>query len=192
MAVFCFFFNDTATTEIYTLSLHDALPSSEKYGAEKHGAGIGGGPYAAMEAEMAEALADFDRRHRVSQSVTASGVQMLGTSGTVTTLAGVHQDLPRYDRAAVDGTYLDMATVREMSARIAAMSDAERAGHPCIGPQRADLVVAGCAILAAICRLWPADRLRVADRGLREGMLYAMIHGISAPGGRWAAEPDAD
>src|SRR3546814_13207341 len=71
------------------------------------------------------------------------------------------------------------------------MSQAERAAHPCIGPERADLVIAGCAILSALCRLWPAARLRVADRGLREGMLYAMIHGVSAPHGRWAPEAKA-
>jgi exopolyphosphatase/guanosine-5'-triphosphate,3'-diphosphate pyrophosphatase len=116
---------------------------------------------------------------------------MLGTSGTVTTLAGVHQDLLRYDRAAVDGSYLEMATVQAISARIAAMSYAERAAHPCIGRERADLVIAGCAILSALCRLWPAERLRVADRGLREGMLYAMIHGVSAPRGRWSPEAEA-
>jgi exopolyphosphatase/guanosine-5'-triphosphate,3'-diphosphate pyrophosphatase len=72
------------------------------------------------------------------------------------------------------------------------MSYAQRAAHPCIGPERADLVIAGCAILSALCRLWPAQRLRVADRGLREGMLYAMIHGVQAPEGRWAPEPESD
>src|SRR3546814_1796301 len=75
------------------------------------------------------------------------------------------KELRRYDRAAVDGSYLDMAIVRAISERIGAMSQAERAAHPCIGPERADLVIAGCAILSALCRLWPAERLRVADRG---------------------------
>jgi exopolyphosphatase / guanosine-5'-triphosphate,3'-diphosphate pyrophosphatase len=70
------------------------------------------------------------------------------------------------------------------------MTYGERAAHPCIGPQRADLVIAGCAILSALCRLWPAERLRVADRGLREGMLYAMIHGVSAPRGHWSVEAE--
>src|SRR3546814_16462903 len=106
---------------------------------------------------------------------------MLGTSGTVTTLAGVHKELRRYDRAAVDGSYLDMAIVRAISERIGAMSQAERAAHPCIGPERADLVIAGCAILSALCRLWPAERLRVPDRGLREGLLSALITGVPAP-----------
>jgi exopolyphosphatase/guanosine-5'-triphosphate,3'-diphosphate pyrophosphatase len=166
--------------------------------AEKHGPRMSGpgetGPqaYQAMEAEMAAAVADFAARHDITGAVAPGRMQMLGTSGTVTTLAGVHKNLPRYDRTAVDGSYLEMTTVRDISDRIVAMNYAERAAHPCIGPERADLVIAGCAILAALCRLWPAERLRVADRGLREGMLYAMIHGISAPQGRWAGEAAAD
>jgi exopolyphosphatase/guanosine-5'-triphosphate,3'-diphosphate pyrophosphatase len=161
--------------------------------AERHGGGeISHDAYQAMEDDMAAAVAGFDRRFGVSRSVSREGVQMLGTSGTVTTLAGVHKDLPRYDRARVDGSYLDMTTVQEVCGRITTMSYDERAAHPCIGPERADLVVAGCAILAALCRIWPAERLRVADRGLREGMLYAMIHGVSAPQGRWALEADPE
>ncbi len=155
--------------------------------AERHGGGeISPETYQAMVTEMAAAVAVFDARHQVTASVAGGKLQMLGTSGTVTTLAGVHKDLPRYDRSRVDGSYLDMETVHDICARITAMTYDQRAAHPCIGPERADLVVAGCAILSALCRLWPAERLRVADRGLREGMLYAMIHGISAPEGRWA------
>ena len=97
------------------------------------------------------------------------------TSGTVTTLAGVHKRLPRYDRRQVDGIHLGFDTVAELSGRIAAMSYAERVAHPCIGSQRADLVIAGCAILEAICRTWPVGRLRVADRGLREGILLSLM-----------------
>lgn len=155
--------------------------------AERHGGGeISPETYQAMVTEMAAAVAVFDARHQVTASVAGGKLQMLGTSGTVTTLAGVHKELPRYDRSRVDGSYLDMATVHAICGRITAMTYAQRAAHPCIGPERADLVVAGCAILSALCRLWPAERLRVADRGLREGMLYAMIYGISAPEGRWA------
>ena len=165
---------------------------SERYGAECPGSSEDpAAAYRAMEAEMAAAVAVFEARYQVSRAVARGAVQMLGTSGTVTTLAGVHQDLLRYDRAAVDGSYLEMATVRAISARIAAMSYAERAAHPCIGRERADLVIAGCAILSALCCLWPAERLRVADRGLREGMLYAMIHGVSAPRGHWSPEAGA-
>jgi exopolyphosphatase / guanosine-5'-triphosphate,3'-diphosphate pyrophosphatase len=158
--------------------------------AERHGGEGGAAAFRAMEAETAAAVAGFGTRVAAEGPLARGAVQMLGTSGTVTTLAGVQMDLPRYDRAAVDGSYLEMSAVHELCARIVAMSHAERAAHPCIGPERADLVVAGCAILSALARLWPADRLRVADRGLREGMLYAMIHGVSAPAGRWAPEPE--
>lgn len=164
---------------------------TERYGSELDGGGeVTPAVYQAMVREMAAAVAVFDARHQVTASVAGGRLQMLGTSGTVTTLAGVHKDLPRYDRSRVDGTYLDMATVSDISERITTMSYGERAAHPCIGPERADLVVAGCAILSALCRLWPAERLRVADRGLREGMLYAMMHGISAPEGHWGEVGD--
>ena len=152
---------------------------AERFG----GVELSPGDYDAMVSVMEEAMAEFVRLHDVRAAVADAKVQMLGTSGTVTTLAGVHLDLPRYDRSSVDGSYLEMDTVHRICGRIAGMSYGERAGHGCIGVERADLVVAGCAILTALCRLWPAERLRVADRGLREGMLYTMIHGTGAPRG---------
>jgi exopolyphosphatase/guanosine-5'-triphosphate,3'-diphosphate pyrophosphatase len=100
---------------------------------------------------------------------------MLGTSGTVTTLAGVHLGLNRYDRSVVDGCYLDFPTISAISRSLAAMDCLARANSPCIGPDRADLVVAGCAILEAICSQWPVGRLRVADRGVREGILFSLL-----------------
>jgi exopolyphosphatase/guanosine-5'-triphosphate,3'-diphosphate pyrophosphatase len=100
---------------------------------------------------------------------------MLGTSGTVTTLAGVHLGLPRYDRSVVDGSYLEFDAIQAISRGLAAMDCAGRATSPCIGPERADLVVAGCAILEAICTAWPVGRLRVADRGVREGILFGLL-----------------
>jgi exopolyphosphatase/guanosine-5'-triphosphate,3'-diphosphate pyrophosphatase len=107
---------------------------------------------------------------------------MVGASGTVTTLAGVAKNLPRYDRRQVDGCRLSAETVRQANRRIARMTQAERAGHPCIGVQRADFVIAGCAILQAICQAWPVERLTVADRGLREGMLYHLMQDDSGAG----------
>lgn len=144
--------------------------------AERHG-GCQVTPrvYDTMVEEVGEALAPFETEHRLGELVADGRLQMLGTSGTVTTLAGVHQDLPRYDRARVDGCYLDFETVRSISRRIAAMSYQRRAAHPCIGRDRADLVIAGCAILEAVCGTWPVGRLRVADRGLREGILLNMM-----------------
>lgn len=100
---------------------------------------------------------------------------LIGTSGTVTTLAGVHLDLPRYDRRKVDGVWLSDQEVSAMQAKLLSWDYAGRAANPCIGPDRADLVLAGCAILEAIRRRWPSSRMRVADRGLREGLLTDMM-----------------
>ncbi len=100
---------------------------------------------------------------------------LIGTSGTVTTLAGVHLDLPRYDRRRVDGVWLSNSEVDAMQHKLLSWDFAGRAANPCIGPDRADLVLAGCAILEAIRRRWPSTRMRVADRGLREGILTEMM-----------------
>lgn len=100
---------------------------------------------------------------------------LIGTSGTVTTLAGVHLDLPRYDRRRVDGVWLSDDEVTAMQARLLSWDFSARAANPCIGPDRADLVLAGCAILEAIRKRWPSRRMRVADRGLREGLLTDMM-----------------
>jgi exopolyphosphatase/guanosine-5'-triphosphate,3'-diphosphate pyrophosphatase len=100
---------------------------------------------------------------------------LLGTSGTVTTVAGIALGLKKYDRRKVDGTWLHLDLVHDVSLRVAKMSRAARARHPCIGPDRAEFIVSGCAILEAIRDLWPCDRLRVADRGLREGILIRLM-----------------
>ncbi len=117
---------------------------------------------------------------------------LIGTSGTVTTLAGVHLDLPRYDRRRVDGVWLSNSEVDAMQHKLLSWDFAGRAANPCIGPDRADLVLAGCAILEAIRRRWPSTRMRVADRGLREGILTEMMaddgvwrrHRVRKDGGR--------
>ncbi len=131
--------------------------------------------YLRMMAEVADLLAPFEQRNRISQHISAGTVQMLGTSGTVTTLSGIKLDLPRYDRRVVDGSWLDFSDIVGISHALAALDFAGRAATPCIGVERADLVVAGCAILEAICRTWPVGRLRVADRGLREGIILALM-----------------
>lgn len=102
-------------------------------------------------------------------------IYLLGTSGTVTTLAGIHLELPRYDRRRVDGIWLSHEEVTNVVQKLCATSYAERVANPCIGVQRADLVLAGCAILEAIRQVFPCKRLRVADRGLREGMLVELM-----------------
>ena len=152
--------------------------------AERHGgAYIAAEAYEAMVREVRAALDPFEAREDIRRLAARGDLQMLGTSGTVTTLAGVHQCLKRYDRARVDGSYLDFETVQRLSREIAAMSYEARRAHPCIGRERADLVVAGCAILEAVCRMWPVGRLRVADRGLREGMLYTMMAAVQGAQG---------
>jgi exopolyphosphatase/guanosine-5'-triphosphate,3'-diphosphate pyrophosphatase len=103
------------------------------------------------------------------------GIRLLGTSGTVTTLASVHLALPSYDRRAVDGLHVPIEAMQKISTMIATMDYGERSGLPCIGAERADLVVAGCAILEAIMEIWPARNLGVADRGIREGILRALM-----------------
>jgi exopolyphosphatase/guanosine-5'-triphosphate,3'-diphosphate pyrophosphatase len=103
------------------------------------------------------------------------GIRLLGTSGTVTTLASVHLALPAYDRRAVDGLHVPIEAMQKISKMIASMDYEERSTLPCIGTERADLVVAGCAILEAIMEIWPAKNLGVADRGIREGILRSLM-----------------
>ena len=100
---------------------------------------------------------------------------LLGTSGTITTVAGIHLDLPRYDRRRVDGLWMSSDQADDAVERLRAMSYDQRAANGCIGHERADLVLAGCAILEAIRRAFPAPRIRIADRGLREGILVEMM-----------------
>jgi len=144
---------------------------AESYGCDR----VTAATYDAMVGRVVDALTDFDARHDIARHIGAGRVQMVGTSGTVTTLAGILLGLRRYNRRLVDGTYLDFDQIFRISRELSAMTCEERAAMPCIGPERADLVVAGAAILEGICRLWPVGRLRVADRGLREGILLGLM-----------------
>jgi len=100
---------------------------------------------------------------------------LVGTSGAITSLAGLHLGLPRYERARVDGLWMTRGECDAVALKLAALTTRERAAQPCIGPDRADLVLAGAAILAAVQEVWPCERVRVADRGLREGVLLTMM-----------------
>ncbi len=131
--------------------------------------------YERMVAKVQNQLHTFEATHGLNDRIAGGSVQMIGTSGTVTTLAGVHLNLPKYDRRQVDGLWLTFDQAAEVSRRLAEMSYKQRSYHPCIGQQRADLVIAGCAIFEAICRTWPIGELRVADRGLREGILHSLM-----------------
>jgi len=146
---------------------------SETYGGDSYDEAT----YEAMVAEVETRILPFEKAYGVSRAIVDGGVQMLGTSGTVTTLAGVLMGLPRYDRARVDGTWLAFDHIADICRDLRAMGCADRAAFPCIGRDRADLVVAGCAVLEAICRNWPVGRVRVADRGVREGILYGLMRG---------------
>ncbi|MBF0327208.1 MAG: Ppx/GppA family phosphatase [Alphaproteobacteria bacterium] len=128
----------------------------------------------AVEA-IAARLAPFDQRHGIGQHLVDGLVQMMGTSGTVTTLGALHLRLDRYDRTLVDGLDLGFADIAAVTRWLHDLTPSQRAGHPCIGPERADLVIAGCAILEAVCRTWPLNTLRVADRGVREGVLLGLM-----------------
>ena len=127
--------------------------------------------YARMKARVAESFASFAQ----ALPKGADAPRLLGTSGTVTTLASVHLGLPSYDRRAVDGLLMPSDAMRNIGTALSGMSLAERAEMPCIGTERADLVVAGCAILEAILDIWPTERLGVADRGIREGILRGLM-----------------
>ena len=150
--------------------------------------------FAAMVAHAEELLCAFAGQHRQRGHQRDDAFHLIGTSGTVTTLAGIHLGLKRYDRRRVDGLWMADHEVDRINGQLLSWSFDERVANPCIGRDRADLVLAGCAILQAIRNVWPARRLRVADRGLREGLLTEMMaadgawrrgrHRRGRPGGR--------
>ncbi len=127
--------------------------------------------YGRMRERARRSIAQF--AELLPKNVT--GHRLMGTSGTVTTLASVYLALPSYDRRQVDGLHIPIAAMREVSSRIAELDYAARSEVPCIGTERADLVVAGCAILEAILEIWPAEQLGIADRGIREGILRSLM-----------------
>lgn len=129
--------------------------------------------YAKMRELVSGSFAPFAAR--VAGAAGMDDIRLLGTSGTVTTLASLYLELPSYDRRAVDGLIVPAPAMRDISARLSVMTPYERSTLPCIGQDRADLVVAGCAILESILDLWPARRLGVADRGIREGILRSLM-----------------
>lgn len=158
---------------------------TETCGDEGDGPAARAARYQQMRRLVDESFAPFARR--IGADFGASGpcgsLRLLGTSGTVTTLASLHLELPQYDRGAVDGLIVPAEAMREISLRLAGLSPEERRLLPCIGKERADLVIAGCAILESILDIWPAKRLGVADRGIREGILRSLM----AAGGKGEA-----
>jgi exopolyphosphatase / guanosine-5'-triphosphate,3'-diphosphate pyrophosphatase len=144
--------------------------------AERFGqAGFDPDGFEMMVDDVVGRLAAFEAVHCIGREIREGGVQLLGTSGTVTTLAGVSLGLSRYRRPLVDGTVLTAEAADAALADLRALGRAGLAAHPCVGSNRVDFVLPGCAVFAALVRLWPAPRVIVADRGLREGMLLRMI-----------------
>lgn len=159
---------------------------AERFGGDR----VGSEAYRAMVSDVEDRLAGAAASLLPDGAAIAGRTQMLGTSGTVTTLAALHLGLGAYDRHRVDGTEIGFDAISALSARLRELDFRGRAAVACIGPNRADLVVAGCAILEAICRRWPVGRLTVADRGIREGVLLTLMAedgyggGDRADGGR--------
>lgn len=120
-------------------------------------------------------LAPFEQKHQIANKIAKEKIHLLGTSGTVTTVAGIHLKLKQYDRRRIDGFWLQSSLSLGVTDGLIDMGFEGRANHPCIGAERADLVLAGCAIFNAIYKRWPAERTRVADRGLREGILTNLM-----------------
>ncbi len=144
---------------------------AEKFG----GIEINQREFTAMVEYVAPFLQKFEDEFQISCELKRHNAHMLGTSGTVTTIAGIHLDLPRYDRSKVDGCWLSGEEVSAVNRRLLDMPFEARRECPCIGADRADLVLAGCAILEAVRLQWPCERVRVADRGLREGILTSLM-----------------
>ncbi len=121
-------------------------------------------------------LQEFEDKYHIKEAIENQDIQVIGTSGTVTVLGAVHLNLARYNRFAVDGLSIAKSDVDRVIAKIKSMGDVGRKKHPCIGSAKADLTMAGCAIIEAISSFWPICELTVADRGIREGILLDMMH----------------
>jgi exopolyphosphatase/guanosine-5'-triphosphate,3'-diphosphate pyrophosphatase len=167
----------------------DQLPeivgwNSIPYGVMNLSEQFGGTAFAEMYFDeivdkLARLLKQFDAQHAICESIEREGknAQLLSTSGTVTTLAAIHLGLTRYDRSKVDGICLHMNDLSGAVSKLMDMTAHERYQHPCIGSQRADYIIGGCAILEAIHRIWPFETITIADRGVREGIIMGMLQG---------------
>lgn len=156
-----------------------SIPAGVVTLTERHGGmEISKDAYGRMMADVCTHIDRFEAEHGIAGEIGRGGVQMLGTSGTVTTLAGVHFGLERYNRRRVDGAWLNADAMLAVCRRLAGSDYEARVQEPCIGYERADLVVSGCAIVEAMYSRWPVKKLRVADRGLREGLLLGMMRRV--------------
>ncbi len=139
--------------------------------------------YDALVSRLVGAFAGVGQAQHLRGAFGEGRGEIIGTSGTVTSLAGVYLGLPKYNRSKVDGMWFDVRDCRATIAGLLAQTAEQRAANACIGKDRADLVVIGGAILDAVLRVWPARRIRVADRGLREGVLMRLMAAHAKSGG---------
>ncbi|MEQ1789399.1 MAG: Ppx/GppA phosphatase family protein [Rickettsiales bacterium] len=144
---------------------------SDKFG----GSNLADIAFSDMVNTLTERLRPFDITNQISKAIGSTNVQLLSTSGTVTTLAAIHLDLPRYDRSKIDGITLSVSDIRATTKRLLDMRQSERFNHPCIGPDRSDFILSGCAIFEAISTLWPTKNITIADRGVREGIILSLL-----------------
>ena len=150
--------------------------------SERHGDTIyDQAQYTQLVESLSQSIQPFGLRNGIDAIMQQQDVQILGTSGTVTTLAALHLGLPRYDRTQVDGVEMTSGQIAAVTQSLSSMSKTQRRAHPCIGAGRADLVLAGCAILEAMYHTWQFASLRVADRGVREGVLLDMMSKTAGP-----------
>ena len=129
-------------------------------------------------AKISSLLTPMERDNQIANRMWKEDVQMLSTSGTVTTLAAIHLDLPHYDRSKIDGIKLSISDIRGATQTLMRMSPAARAAHPCIGASRTDFILSGCAIFEAIARTFPIDKITIADRGVREGIIVSLMREV--------------
>lgn len=134
--------------------------------------------YQDLRKKVAGEVRRFTSKNNIHAHIQNRQVQMAGTSGTITTIGAIHLNLPKYDRRLIDGLFLQLKDIHQVSEQLLAMTPLERAQNSCIGPGRADLVLMGTAILEGICDVWALPRLRVADRGVREGILMDLLEEV--------------
>ena len=150
---------------------HGVMNLSEKFG----GSNFTEVYFEEMVEYLMKQLGQFEAAPAIIEAIENNSLQLLSTSGTVTTLAAIYMGLPKYERAKVDGTALSVSHVRQAIEAILEMRASERFNHPCIGSDRSDYILSGCAIFEAIARLWPEKQIRIADRGVREGIIMTLL-----------------